>query len=128
MATFHGKDGVVQVGANPIASVQSWNYSEEVELVDKSSMGDTAKSYLSGMTDGGGSIECLFDPDDTNGQDAFAIDTDVALNLYPEGVGTGNVGFTGTVRVSSIEWSGNKDSVNTAHFTFKGALTKANQA
>ena len=88
-------------------------------------MGDSAKSYLSGMTDGGGSIECLFDPDDSTGQGAFIVDTNVELNLYPEGETSGDVSFTGTqIRVSSIEWTGNKDGVPTAHFTFKGKLTK----
>ena len=126
MATFHGKDGVVKIGANAVASVQSWSYSEDVELVDKSSMGDSAKSYLSGMTDGGGSIECLFDPDDSNGQGAFVVDTSIALNLYPEGdtPPAGQVSFTGNVNVSAIEYTGNKDGAPSATFTFKGQLTK----
>lgn len=124
MATFHGKDGVIQVGANAIASVVSWDYSEEVELIDKSAMGDTSKTYLSGMTDGGGTVECLFDPDDTDGQNAFVVDADITLNLYPEGAVTDDFAWTGTVRVQSIAYSGNKDGVPTCTFTYKNALTK----
>lgn len=124
MATFHGKDGAVKIGAAAVASVQSWTYSEDVELVDKSSMGDSAKTYLSGMTDGGGSVECLFDPDDATGQGAFVVDQSITLNVFPEGDSASNVKFSGDVRISSVEYSGNKDGIATTTFTFKGPLVK----
>ena len=43
MAIIHGKDGVVKIGANDFAHVQSWNIDTTADVAEAYSMGDDWK-------------------------------------------------------------------------------------
>lgn len=127
MAKIHGKSGAVYLGANEVLEVKSWSYDETVETADATAMGDTEKSYLAGVKDGSGSVTCLWDPDDTTGQNALTTGSSVALNLYPEGEGAGGVELAGTVIVTGRSPSGDLGAVVEISFTFQGVLTEGTQ-
>ena len=126
MAVHHGNDGIVKVGANAVAEIQSWSYEEkDVAVVEKTSMGDTAASYLpSGTKGGSGSVECLIDEADANGQNSLTAGASVTLALYPEGDQSGDVEYTGTAIIETVARSGEKAGINTVSFNFMGALTR----
>jgi hypothetical protein len=90
MASYKGCEGVIKVGTDTVAEVRDWNLNETVEVLDASSLDSCAKVKKSGMTDGTGTITCLWDNTDTAGQGAMIIKAEVELNLYPNGSETGD--------------------------------------
>jgi len=124
MATFHGKDGAVYIGANAVAKVRNWSYDETAETADDTGMGDTEKAYKAGIKDGSGSVTCLWDPADTTGQNAITTGSTVTLNLYPEGNSAGNVELAGSVIVTGRSPSGDLGAVAEISFNFQGVLTE----
>ena len=126
MATHHGKDGTVKVGANAVAEIDSWNVRSQADIADDTAMGDTWKTHLVGMKSWSGQLTCHWDETDTNGQEALIEGASVTLNLYPEGGGTGATYFTGTATISDTGIDVNKGGVvqRTFSFTGNGALTR----
>lgn len=102
MATHHGKDGTCKVGANTVAEIKNWSLDESADTVEDSAMGDSAKTYIVGMTDASGTITCHWDETDTTGQEAMTIGSSVTLNLYPEGADTGDTYATMTALINSV--------------------------
>jgi hypothetical protein len=130
MSVHHGNDGYVKVGSNAVAEVQKWTYSEkDISLQSKSSMGDTSESYLpSGCKGGEGSVECLLDEADTNGQNALTPGASVTLNLFPDGDQSGDTQYSGTAIIEAVDVASDKASLNMRSFTFKGVLTRSTVA
>jgi len=126
MPVQHGNDGIVKITTNSVAEVQKWSYEEEdVALAPITSMGDTEESYLpSGCKRGSGSIECLFDDADANGQDLLVLDSSIAIKLYPANIEVGDVEYNGNVYVEKRSVEVSKADPNVIKFDFKGALTK----
>ena len=126
MALAHGNDGIVKVADADILEVQNFSYDEEdIAVVEKASMGDTAAvPYPSGCKRGGGSIECLWDDADTTGQDLIIPGASLAVKLQPEGDEATDVEYTGTVVVLTRNIKVDRTGLNLISFTFQGVLTK----
>jgi hypothetical protein len=125
MATHHGKDGTVKVGANTVAEIMSWSLDESADTVEDTAMGDSAKSYIVGTTDASGSMECHWDETDTTGQGALTVGSSVTINLYPEGADTGDTYATGTALINSVGVSVDMGSIVSRSFGFQvtGGIT-----
>ena len=50
MATHAGKSGLVKNGSNTIAEVRTWTINTNADVIEDTAMGDTARTYLSGLT------------------------------------------------------------------------------
>jgi hypothetical protein len=126
MATHHGKNGVVKVGANTVAEVTEFSIEEDAPVADDTAMGDTARTHLAGIPGWKGSATCWWDETDTNGQEALTKGASVTLNLYPEGAGAGATYKTGTATITGITLNVQRDNTVTRSFTFEGngALTQ----
>lgn len=130
MGVHHGNDGSVEVGANAVAELQDWTYSEEdVAMAEKTSMGDSEATPLpSGCKRGSGSIKCALDDTDTNGQVALAAavadQSGVTLHLYSDGTTGGLYEYTGTAYLSKKEVGADKTKPNEQSFDFVGVLTR----
>ena len=93
-------------------------------------MGDAAKRYLTGLTEGSGSFSCNWDPDDGE-QMAIDVGDELALTLYPEGA-TGSVdtltttgnGAGETVTVTGISYSADVGGLVTMSVDFRGFLVR----
>jgi hypothetical protein len=127
MATHHGKNGVVKVGANTVAEVDRWSVRESVEVSDDTAQGDTAQTHLVGVPMWNGNLTCHWDETDTNGQQALTIGASVTLNLYPEGTGSGAKYKTGTASILEVGIEVTKNGVVSREFSFQGngALTES---
>jgi len=125
MATHHGNSGTVELGANAVGEIKSWSVDETAETADDSAMGDSWRSHVVGKNSWSGTVECHWDPDDTDGQDALTAGASVTLNLYPEGNSSGADYYSGTATVEGISRSVPQDDIVSVTFTFKGngALT-----
>jgi hypothetical protein len=120
MANHQGSEGIVKVGANVVAEVRSWQLSESADTIEDTTMGDTAKTFKSSLTEWEGSLECYWDETDTNGQEALTSGAEVSLNLHPEGDTSGDTYFSGSVIVTGISRQGASEGMVEASFNFKG--------
>ena len=132
MAVHHGSEGLVKIGSNSLVSVTSWSYDQSADTTEVTALGDTEKSYKTGLQDGSGSLDCYWDETDTNGQlaleDAMANDTAITLNIYPEGSDSGDTYYSGTVKIESLSMSGSTTDIVTASFSYKGFLDRSTVA
>ena len=120
MATSHGKDGVVRLGAVAVAEITGFTFESSVDIADDSVMGDAFKTHLTGLKEWSGSIDCFWDEADTTGQVTLDEGVSVTLNLYPSGVTTGKKYYSGTATVSRVTASAKLDGINTRSLIFVG--------
>lgn len=125
MATFHGKEGVVETDGNAVANIVEWTVTETGAVAPDTVMGAAAETHKIGIPAWVASITCRWDDTDTNGQVALTILASVTLALNPEGDSTGDFQYTGTATVTSRGASARFDDVveQTFELTGNGALT-----
>ena len=90
MATITGENGKVMFGddsggaSTPVASVRSWTVEHVKDTVENTSMGDAARTYLSGLHSFTGSMEVLYDVA-ADGQAIFdpANDSELSVEFFP---------------------------------------------
>ena len=120
MATFLGKEGTVQVGANAIAEIRGFSIDESIDVVEDTSMGDSSKTYKATIKDFSGSVDVLYDDTDTNGQTALSVGSSVTLNFAPEGITSGKVKLSGDAIVTSKSVSSSFDGLVESTITVQG--------
>lgn len=120
MTTHHGKGGKVKLGANTVAHVRNFSYTENVPTADSTGMGDSSQTHNVGIPGWNGKLDCWYDPTDTNGQVALSIGASVALELYTDGDASGKNYVTGTATIESIANNADMGSTVEVSFTFKG--------
>ncbi len=126
MATHKGSEGTVKVGSNAIAEIRSYNIDETADVLEDTSMGDTARTYKSSLTSFSGSIDVFWDETDTSGQGALDIGSEVTLNFYPEGDASGDTYYSGSAIVTGVTRSASFDGLIEASISVQGtgALTE----
>ena len=130
MATFHGRSGLVFIGANQVAEVNEFTLDIQAEFADDSNMNDQDKtSHADAIRSWSGQVSCWWDDTDATGQESFDAGLSVTLNLRPEGTGSGLAQYSGTARVTGESIVTRKAEINSRTFTFigSGALSRANQ-
>ena len=121
MATYNGRSGIVQVGANTVAEVTSFSLDETGELTEDTELTDSDKSFLADINAWTGSLECHWDPTDTNGQEALTAGASVTLHLLFQGTGAGNIDYNGTALITSISRGASGGATVSASFSFQGS-------
>lgn len=120
MATFHGKDGVVKVGANTALEVRSFSCEQSASTADDTVMGDAWDTHLITRNSWTASIECYWDDAATANVGLLLVGTSVSLSLYPEGTTVGDYELAGTATVETVSTSLSHDGVVEVSFTCKG--------
>jgi predicted secreted protein len=120
MATHTGSEGVVKVASNQVAEIRSWTVDETADVLEDTSMGDTARTYKSSLTNFTGSMDVYWDETDTTGQGALSIGSEVTINVYPEGDDSGDTYYTGTVIVTGVSRTASFDGMVEASISFQG--------
>lgn len=125
MATHTGSEGTVKVGANAIAEIRSFSIEETADTVEDTSMGDTYRTHKTTLKSFSGSVDVFWDEDDTDGQVALAVGSEVTINFYPEGDTAGDTYLTGSAIVTSKSITGSFDGMveSTINVQGTGALT-----
>ena len=100
MATHAGSEGTVKSGANEIAEIRSFSLEESADTIEDTTMGDTSRTYLTGLKTFSGSVDVFWDETDTNGQVSFSVGASVTLAVYPEGATSGDTYYSGTAIVT----------------------------
>lgn len=127
MATHAGSEGTVKSGANAIAEIRSFSLEESADTIEDTTMGDTSRTYLTGLKTFSGSVDVFWDETDTNGQVSFSVGASVTLAVYPEGATSGDTYYSGTAIVTGRTITSSFDGMVEASFTLQGsgALTAA---
>ena len=127
MATFRGRDGVVEVGDDAVLKLQSWSYTETIGLLETDAMGDTWMSRVGDLKDASGDIVFFEDDGASNGADDLTVGAEVTLKLYSQGDSTGATYRTGPAIISEISAPVSKGDVVTvtASWQANGAWTTA---
>ena len=68
MATFKGNEGTVLSGSSAVAEIRSFTVNETADVIEDTTMGDAAKTYVASFKDAAATVECYFDDTDTSGQ------------------------------------------------------------
>ena len=127
MATHKGSSGLVKNGSNTVAEVRTWTLNTNADTIEDTAMGDSARTYLAGLTSADASVDVFWDETDTNGQVALAPGSSVTLVLYPEGGDSGDTYYSGTAIVTSKSITGSFDGMVEASIsaTYTGAVATA---
>ena len=120
MAVHKGSEGVIKVGANTVAEVRSYSLEESADVVEKTAMGDSSRSYLSTLTQFTASVEVFFDETET-AQTALYVGSTVILEVYPEGTSTGDTYYNGSAIVTGFTKSASFDGLVEASITLQGS-------
>ena len=127
MAVHKGSEGAIKIGSNTVAEVKSYSLDESADTIETTSMGDAARTHLSSLTSFSGSVDCMWDETDTNGQTALAVGSTVTLLWYPEGSASGATYYSGSVIVTGKNITGSFDGLVEASIAIQGsgAITTA---
>jgi len=131
-AVYVGTSGVAKFdvadSATSIASVRSFSISQVGDIIETSTLGSQAKTYLPGQTSFTGTMDLLFRDDDTAQSTLFsAIGSNPAsVELYPSGETTG-IKLSGEVIITGHDITVDQNDAVTATVSFQGtgALTKS---
>ena len=119
MANHKGSEGVVKVSNATIAEVKDWSLSESAETIDDTIMGETARTKKSSLTSASGYISAFWDETDSAGQLAMTAGATITLNLYPEGVASGDYFATMSAIITEAGKSAAMDGMVEATFSFE---------
>lgn len=122
MATYHGKDGVVKIGANSVAEVKQFTVKTSAKTADDTVMGDDWETHIAGKTvkSWTASITCNHNPLDATGQKLLVVGASVDLKLYPIGTADGLELLAGTATVTEVSKDPSKDGTVPASFSVLG--------
>jgi len=120
----HGKEGVVKAGSTVIGGVTGYTIDTTADVVEDTSLGNSAKTYMAGRTAFSGSIDMHYDEGDT-AQETLDVGATIAFTLLPEGNTSGDQSFAGSGIVTSMSVGVTLDGVSTRSVAFQGtgALT-----
>jgi hypothetical protein len=134
---IRGQEGSVKfknsaATALAVAGVQNWSFTEEKETYETTKLGDTAKTFIGGLTSGSGSLEMLYEaPGAASGAGEIILEAltasdpaDAAFELYSQG-STYKITFSGIV--TSVDFGATLNEVQTCSINFQasGAITNA---
>lgn len=130
MSETKGVDGVVKVATSggsvaAVAHVTAFTLEETTETLDVTSMGDTSRQILTTFKAFSGSIDCFWDP--AQSDFGHSADTDPAIQagttidfeLYPAGETTAAY-YAGSAIVTSISRSSSFDGAVEMSIAFEG--------
>ena len=120
----HGKEGVLKAGSTVIGGVTGFTIDTTADVVEDTSLGNSAKTYMAGRTAFSGSIDMHYDEGDT-AQETLDVGATIAFTLLPEGNTSGDQSFAGSGIITSMSVGVTLDGVSTRSVAFQGtgALT-----
>jgi hypothetical protein len=119
MATHTGSEGTIKIGSDTVGEIRSYSISETADTIEDTTMGDSSRTYKTGLKSFSGSVDVFWDETDA-GQTALSVGSSVTFNVYPEGATTGDKYFTGTALVTGLTVNGSSDGMVEASLTLQG--------
>jgi len=129
MASTAGSSGVFKIHQTDgseaaVAEVRSYSFDSTADTIEKSVMGNTARTYLAGLGSSTVTVEAYWDATD---QAQFDERATVYWELYPTGTGSGEKYYHGNGIVTGKTISAAFDGMVEASFSIQnsGAVTEA---
>lgn len=125
MATYTGKDGVMEVGGTVVGEMRSFSIDAQADTLDDTVMGDDWKTHKAMHKSWSGEAMVLHDPADA-GQVACAIGDSIAGEWFPSGEDAGATALSGTATITGRRVNTSYDGLEELNITFEGngALTE----
>tara|TARA_R100001510_G_C7570140_1_gene146836 strand:- start:96 stop:491 length:396 start_codon:yes stop_codon:yes gene_type:complete len=120
MAVFHGSGGSLAIGGTAVAQVQEWSVTQNAEMVETTSLGQSARTYSKGLESFEGSCEVIVSDDDDTGYTNFNQQLKAGTALSVEFFQDNNDKLSGSVLVSSVETTLSFDDIARYSVTFTG--------
>tara|TARA_B100000131_G_scaffold73443_1_gene69704 strand:+ start:10211 stop:10648 length:438 start_codon:yes stop_codon:yes gene_type:complete len=112
-----GKDGVLKMGGAIAAKTASWSYTNNVELLDTTALGDSDRRQDYGLRNGTGTCKIYYYFTNTSNKG----DASVALNKVIKAAASGSAGKSDTINFSL----GYKDGSTEYLLTFDAHISSA---
>lgn len=124
MATLTGENGKVMFGddsggaSTQVAEVRSWTVEHTKDVVEDTALGDSARTFKSGLHQFTGTMECMYDTAQTSAS-VFdpANDAAISVEFFPAATG---VKYVGDVIVTSVSRTASFDDLVTVTVSFQG--------
>ena len=128
MATHTGSEGVIKVGTTTVGELRSYTLEQTSDTIEDTSLGDTTRTYKSGLKAFSGSASLFFDEADA-GQILLVVGGSITIKVFPEGASSGDKFYEGSAIVTAYNISASFDGMVEAELTFTGtgALTLSTQ-
>jgi hypothetical protein len=120
MAVHTGSEGTIKIGANTLGELRSFSLESTAETIEKTKMGDSARSYAVGLIAFTGTASVFFDETDT-AQGSCDAGTSITLEVYPEGADSGDTYYTGSAIVTGRTINSSFDGMVEMELSFQGS-------
>jgi predicted secreted protein len=129
MATHTGSEGLIKVSTTTVGELRSYTLEQTSDTIEDTSLGDSTRTYKSGLKGFSGSASLYFDEADA-GQLLLVVGGEIAIKVFPEGATVGDKYYEGNAIVTAYNISASFDGLVEAELTFTGtgALTLSTQA
>ena len=119
MATHTGSEGLIKIGADTLGELRSYSLETTGDTIEDTSMGDSARTYKSGLTAWSGTASLYFDEVDT-AQVALTVGSSITIKVYFEGASSGDKFYEGTAIVTGKSVSASFDGLVESEISFTG--------
>lgn len=130
MATHTGSEGTVKItpsggSATAVGEVRSYTIESSAEVIEDTTLGNTDRTYKTGLKTFTGSLEVFFDETDT-AQPELDAGAEITFAVFPEGDTSGDTYYTGTAIVTGRTITASFDGMVEMSLTVQGtgALTE----
>ena len=129
MATHTGSEGLIKVSTTTVGELRSYTLEQTSDTIEDTSLGDSTRTYKSGLKGFSGSASLFFDEADA-GQLLLVVGGEIAIKVFPEGATTGDKFYEGNAILTAYNISASFDGMVEAELTFTGTgtLTLSTQA
>lgn len=119
MATITGSEGNIKIGSTILGELRSYTLEQTSDTIEDTSLGDTSRTFKTGLKGFSGSASLFFDESDA-GQLLVTAGSAITINVSPEGSGSGDKFFAGDAIVTGFNISASFDGMVEAEMTFTG--------
>ena len=111
MANHLGKEGVLRVSTTTVAEIRGYTLNRTSATTEDTVIGDDWTTHRPTLRSWQVSGDLFWDEVDT-GQLALTVGSTVTLNLYPEGVASTSVYYSGAAIITGFDVTARQDSRN----------------
>ena len=128
MATHTGSEGLIKVSSTTVGELRSYTLEQTSDTIEDTSLGDSTRTYKTGLKGFSGSASLFFDEADA-GQILLVVGGSITIKVFPEGASSGDKYYEGSAIVTAYNISASFDGLVEAEMTFTGtgALTLSTQ-
>jgi predicted secreted protein len=119
MATHTGSEGLIKVGTTTVGELRSYTLEQTSDTIEDTSLGDSSRTYKTGLKGFSGSASLFFDEADA-GQILMVVGTEITIKVFPEGASSGDKFYEGSAIVTGYNVSASFDGMVEAEMTFTG--------